>query len=37
MTLAMIATPTARAGQLGWPTAALAARVKRNVMQALCP
>jgi Magnesium chelatase, subunit ChlI len=37
MTLAIIAAPTAREGQLSWLTAALASRVKRNVMQALCP
>jgi hypothetical protein len=34
MTLAIIAAPTAREGQLCWPTAALAARVKRIVMRA---
>jgi hypothetical protein len=34
MTLAIIAAPTARVGQLCWPTLALDARVKRNVMQA---
>jgi hypothetical protein len=34
MTLAIIAGPTAREGQLFWPTAAVAAQVKRNVMQA---
>jgi hypothetical protein len=34
MTLAIIATPTAREGHLCWPTAAVAARVKLNVMQA---
>jgi hypothetical protein len=34
MTLAIIAAPTAREGQLSWPTAALAARMKLNVTQA---
>jgi hypothetical protein len=34
MTLAIIATPTAREGHLCWPTAAVAVRVKLNVMQA---
>jgi hypothetical protein len=34
MTLAIITASTAREGQLCWPTAALAARVKRNGMQA---
>jgi hypothetical protein len=34
MTLAIISAPTARKCQLCWPTAALAARVKPNVMQA---
>jgi hypothetical protein len=37
MTFAIIAAPTAREGQLCWPTAVLAARVKRNEMQAFCP
>jgi hypothetical protein len=37
MTLAIIATPTARESHLCWPTAAVAVRVKLNVMQALWP
>jgi hypothetical protein len=37
MTLAIIAAPIAREGQLCWPTAAVAALIKRNVMQAFCP
>jgi len=37
MTLAIIASLSVEEGQLSWPTAAVAARVKRNVMQAFCP
>jgi hypothetical protein len=37
MTLVIIVGPTVKEGQPSWPTAAVVARVNRNVMQAFRP